>query len=478
MGGRSKIVIDENCSFLVVEPTRKEQTVIGKACSYVPIGASYIKRHSPFGGKINLANHKAKGGTRIPIGCLRKVSKALRTHGNRVFVTDLRETPDRVEIQVADWVKPRKHQGPSVDAVTRPGVFYGSGVIKAPIRSGKTITGALLIARMCVRTLFVVPSAHLRRQAIADLGSALTCPVGKLGSGSPVEVATVQQLDRMKPAERKLLKGVYGLLIIDEAHHMTGTKWAKTVRSLAPRYMIGLSATLFEWRDSEIAKGVIRVIATCGSVAIDVSISDMIDAGYLVAPEIEIVRIESPQRWRASWSAKMLNECIYQNPTRNAAILEIVQREAKRGSKILINTRRVEHLESLEKMLRKGGVKAMSTQGLTKVTEREAAISKLMSGEIDAIVSTVMGEGLDVPQIDVVINAAGGSSPISVMQGMRNLTAAPGKTKARVYDFFDATNAYLAAHSRSRLEIYRSESRFVVRDCDSTEPICTQQCPF
>ena len=130
---------------------------------------------------------------------------------------------------------------------------YDAAVIVAPTGFGKTVLGAAFIAHYRVSTLILVPSLSLLEQWVERLGQYL-CPryeyskepFGYLtGSGDKrngkIDVATIQSLVR-NDAFRKSAKN-YGLVIVDEVHHMAAFKFEEALRELSPKYLYGLTAT-------------------------------------------------------------------------------------------------------------------------------------------------------------------------------------------------------------------------------------------
>lgn len=453
-------------------PTREARAAIRKACTYEQAGCEYVRRATgqPWLGRVCLAKDDT-GGVRFPIGMLRDVIRVLRKRGVTFEIEDSRATPKK--IKTLRWnaaIVPRQHQIESCDAVMQPGLYFGSGTIKAPIRSGKTITAALLIFRMSVRTVFVVPSKHLVVQARMALARALGADPDDIGLCSDgkwtirdVNVASAQAL----ALARKTRKDDYAklaahcdMVIVDEVHHMTGASWNKGVVGLGARYRIGLSATAYFNEQSEIERGVMHVRALCGGIVHDVSVSDMIEAGFLVAPDIFMHDIREPKCRGMAWGEELKRAAIVENTGRNSKIIEIAMEAAAKGSRVLIIANRRKHIERLGEMLAEAGARHAVANGSTKIGERNDHVARLLSGEAPIVVANVFGEGVDLPQVDVVINAEGGKDPKQTMQRMRNLTACAGKRQAVFHDFYDRTSRHLQKHADERARMYRSERGF------------------
>jgi len=67
----------------------------------------------------------------------------------------------------------------------------------------------------------------------------------------------------------------------------------------------------------------------------------------------------------------------------------------------------------------------------------------------------VWKEGIDIPQLDVLVVAGGGRSRISVVQRAGRLLR-PKDTNPLLIDCMDYGNDYLASHSQQRFQIYRA----------------------
>lgn len=474
------------------DPNREARTAIMKACTYEQAGAEYLRRRTgmPWLGKVCLAKDDS-GGLRFPVGMLKDVLRVLKKRKVVVEIDDKRASPRRIKSLA--WnpeIVPRPHQIGSVDAIMVPGLYYGTGTIKAPIRSGKTITAALAIFRMAVRTVFVVPSKQLVQQSRASLARCLCTDIGVCSDGPwiirDVTVASAQALAYARKHRKEdyaRLAAQCDMVIVDEVHHMTGQAWNKAVVGLGARYRVGLSATAYFNEQSEVERGVMWVRALCGGIVFDVSVSDMIDAGYLVAPDIYLHDIAEPALRGMRWSEDLKKRGILENHVRNAKIVDLAVKAADNGSRVLIVANRRKHIEDLADMVQKAGRKCNFAYGKTTSDERNAHVASLLNGEAPIVVANVFGEGVDLPQVDVVINAEGGKDPKQSMQRMRNLTACAGKCHATFHDFYDRTSHYLQDHSDQRLRLYRSERSFRVhmdtrlekKRCDRIPPA---ECPF
>jgi superfamily II DNA or RNA helicase len=136
---------------------------------------------------------------------------------------------------------PRSYQ---VDACTA-WQQQGRGVVVLPTGAGKTVVALMVIERLAVRTLVVVPTLELLAQWQRALGEKLSVPsatIGVVGGGRrDVRDLTVITFDSAARPQRHL--DGFGLLIVDEVHHLPATLYRRIVSKVAAPCRLGLSAT-------------------------------------------------------------------------------------------------------------------------------------------------------------------------------------------------------------------------------------------
>jgi superfamily II DNA or RNA helicase len=445
--------------------TKREMKLLDDATSYRVEGFY----HSPafrarrWDGKTHLIKYSRKHGYRAPVGMLDVIREQLDEMEVAFNVVDERPPVLPVHIGWNEEIEPRDYQRAGIDAMKRAG---GSGILKMPIRSGKTKTCAKLIQELGTTTVFIVPSVPLLHQARESLEEAFGEEVGIIGDGyweeQPVTVALIHALSSAKksrPKDYKRLTTETGMVVFDECHHLTGDDWRKVMLDFQSRYRVGLSATALVDRKSEMEKGVIWLTACCGPIRHTVDMSELIERGHLVRPTFTLYRIRKPEGLAAmKWSQRLVNLAIYQNAHRNDVIARLADEHASKGARVLVVTNRIEQVDQLMPRFRQRA--GWITGELRDKRERDAVMAAFRSGDARILVGTVFGEGIDLPEIDVVVIAEGGKDPKRTIQRLRNLTPREGKTEAIVIDFMDLTNPYFAGHSRERLKEYRREPAF------------------
>jgi superfamily II DNA or RNA helicase len=140
---------------------------------------------------------------------------------------------------------------------------------------------------------------------------------------------------------------------------------------------------------------------------------------------------------------------------RNSRIASVAVDLASSGLSSLIIVKEIQHGDNITDMIRMKGHKCSFVQGNTSGEIRDAVKEQLEQKGIKIVVCTaVWKEGVNIPSLNCVINAAGGKSEISTLQAIgRGLRSVPGKKEIVIYDFLDPYK-YLAQHAIQRIAIY------------------------
>lgn len=417
-------------------------------------------------GRVKLLRKTRDGGLRFPTGLLPDVMRVIENRGLSAPRLDDRRRKLGVRKSLpwlADDIVDRDYQTEAVNVATAERDYMtGRGILKLPIRSGKTVIAARLIRHWGLRTVFVATSQLILAQTVKLFTRIFGEHVGVIGEGdfNPgfITVASIQRLQRMDAPVKRFLNAV-DVEIVDEVHHMQGDSWREPVLRSGARYRIGLSATVRVSRKL-CERSAVWLKASTGNIIIDVPIGRLIEGGYILAPNIFIAEMNGSGTgldWQTAY-----DELIVKARGRNRVIMEAAQIAADAGHRVLIDTGRLVHIKRLATRARKLGLAASMIYGGVNPRQRADILAAFKSGEKPVLIGTVMGEGVDVPVLSVVINAEGGKDPGATIQRMRNLTTHPDKDQAILIDFMDDGNGYLKRHSRARLKQYKAESAFDV----------------
>jgi superfamily II DNA or RNA helicase len=228
----------------------------------------------------------------------------------------------------------------------------------------------------------------------------------------------------------------FGLVLVDEAHHIGARSFLELIERLSPPMLGGVTAT--PWRgdgyDIDLALGtpVFRM-----GIAEGLAQGFLAEVDYrLLADNIdwEVVRAASQYRY----SINELNRRLIL-PTRDEQAVRIIADvwEQNRRSAGLIFCASIEHAQSFAAMLRRYGITAEAISAETDQRERYALMSRFRSGQIRFLATVdLFNEGVDVPDVDIIVfMRATHSRRVFVQQLGRGLRVSRTKEKVVVLDF-------------------------------------------
>lgn len=468
----SVIAIERRGSWSTLRTTpeiaRQLWPILDRRYSWRLEGVEYVEafRAHRWDGRVHVLQRKLKRGEiTMPSGLVGEVLLVPEVVAYGLVVDDRRATCPLPVTPAWTGHRLRVYQQEAVDAACNT---TGGGIIRVPTRGGKTLIAAAIIARLAQRTLFVVPSRLLLSQTAKALAAALGgVTVTAIGEGlwdgtGDVVVATVQTLTAKarSPALEQLCEDV-SLCFLDEIHHLRGkgSAWRDMALGLDAGRKIGLSATVDLSKRRPAAEGAVWLRAICGPLLYSARIADLMAEGFLVPCHVRFVRHGAPDTRETSWTSDLYDRLVVQCRERNDRIVAEAVAYARAGERVLVDVSRIDHArllaDAIDVRLPRGVVHTMIGRTGARARSRILEAVKVTPGSV--IVGTIMGEGVDVPELTVVVNAEGGKAKVSTIQRLRNLTASAGKTGATVVEMADDHHPILAGWTLDRLAIYQAE---------------------
>jgi len=365
-------------------------------------------------------------------------------------------------------------------AMLKAALEHPYGILQAPPRSGKTCVAAhYLSALNRTPAVFLVNSIDLCHQARDELQKWLGEPVGLVGDGifdpDKISVVSIQsafsslkRMGRVKPVRGKdpMARDEQPLpnhkeatefieaavvRVCDECHAATAPSHFRLYQAMTSCcFSLGLSATPWSEEPDRVL-----IEAAVGPVVHRVTYEEVIDAGRLVVPHIEIARLPQKRYPPGTAYPTIYSDYIVDNPLRNQIIADFCARMVEDKHPTIVFVDRIKHGKLLADMT--GGI---LVTGSVSGTERKALWDRMRNRDLLLVIATVGKEGLDIPALDAAVIACGGGSAVRAMQAMpRVMTAAPGKDHAHVLDFWDQAK-YLRQHAERRIALYSSEPSF------------------
>lgn len=228
----------------------------------------------------------------------------------------------------------------------------------------------------------------------------------------------------------------FGLVLVDEAHHIGSPTFRRALEVLDPPMIGGVTAT--PWRGDSF-----DIDEILGQPLVRLGISDGLRERYL--SEVDYRLLADNVDWKMvqslshhHYSVGQLNKKLL-IPTRDEEaarkIAEVFVSEGRRGGIVFSPT--VDHAETFAGILRSFGLRAESVSSRNEARERDRLMASFRKGELDILTSVdLFNEGVDVPDVDLIVfMRATHSRRIFVQQLGRGLRMSPGKEKVIVLDF-------------------------------------------
>ena len=336
----------------------------------------------------------------------------------------------------------------------------GEGVIKAPTGSGKSVIAILASLQMLKnkpnsKIIYAVNSTTLLKQ-FQNFAKREDLPF-LLVSGETDELQKGQKSDfialsisyyysQKKQNKHEKLKELIrnaDLIILDEAHH-TPAIMAKSLLLDAPNSIrLGLTATPIREDGREL-----EILGLLGKISYSIEYQELVQKHYLIP--LEYIQFTPKVSEKIREKLKTLNESYADQPFAKlySAVLRLFENSPYTNSQIiqkikelnkfpaLVIVRRISIARKLSELLNQEGIVSDWVSSKTSLDERMQKIENLKNGKLKVLVSTSLAdEGLDIPQLSLVVLMSQGKSRIKLIQRIgRVMRPFNGKQKGYILD--------------------------------------------
>ena len=405
----------------------------------------------------------------MPRGCEDATRSFL--NDNTVTYTIIDKTNHGNKISVSFQGEEREEQLEAINAL----LPYTNGILHATTAFGKTITAAAIIARKKVNTLILVHSKALLKQWHDRLTEFLNIeypqheeknkrgrrkvfsPIGCFDSSGNtlhgiIDIALIQSCldeDGVKPFVQD-----YGMVIVDECHHVSSITFEQVLMSIKAHTIYGLTATPIRKDGHQPI-----IFMQCGPIRFSTDVkSQMAKQSFdrFLIPRFTSYNSILEDRLSIATLYKYLSE----DEIRNNLIVEDICKAVNTGRTPIILTNRTAHVSVLAEKLKATIKNVISLTGAGTTREKREAMQRLQTipdSEQLVIVATgkYIGEGFDYPRLDTLFLAL----PIS-WKGLLTQYAGrlhreyEGKKDVRIYDYIDIHEPMCDSMYRKRLKGY------------------------
>ena len=306
-------------------------------------------------------------------------------------------------------------------------------LMQAPTGAGKTAITVYMMSRAADAGKTSVMAVH-QNELLTQTSKALWA--GKLEHGMIASGRTRSYLAAQVASVQTWVRrmGQYSepdLIIIDECHRSAASTYQKILEEYPNAMVIGLTAT----PSRTDGKG---LDGTYQELVQGPTIRQLIDAGYLC--DYEIFAPPSPldlsevKTKMGDYDKKQLEHEV-DKPTITGDAVDTYKKHAN-GKRAAVMCVSIRHAEHVMESYNAAGVPAEMLEGKMTNKEREAVITRFLSGDTLVVTAVqLLIEGLDVPSIEVVQWLRPTQSLIVFMQGNgRGFRVADGKGKLIILD--------------------------------------------
>lgn len=399
---------------------------------------------------------RTRNGLILPRGFCRQLIQLCKQHGISFEIDDRRRVLPEVSFEFQGTLRPFQK------IATENILSRDFGTCAAPTGAGKTVMALYAIAERKQPALVIVHSKELLYQWRDRARQFLNIDekeIGLIGDGKKtigprLTIGIVNSIYKIGDEIREHI----GHLIVDECHRCPSRTFTEAVTAFDSKYMLGLSATPYR-RD-----GLSRLIFWhLGDVVHEVKKEDLLETGDIVPAEV-IIRETNFRTWLdpSEEYTTMLTE-LANDPERNALIASDIAMEAKNGGGVcLVLSDRKAHCEALHALLDRYGIASDLLTGDISNGDRQRIVEKLNQGRVKVLIATgqLIGEGFDHKELSTLFLTTPIKFSGRVLQYLgRVLRPAPGKTKAKIFDYVDSNIGVLKASAEARQRVYDESSQ-------------------
>lgn len=407
----------------------------------------------------------------LPRGCEDAVTELFKEKSTVFHYED--KTNRGKQISVHFNGKLHENQQEAVNALAAS----NTGVLSATTAFGKTVTAIGLIAKQGVNTLILVHTKALLDQWVQRLEQFLVIddvpeieegkrkqkkslsPIGTLSSTGNklhgiIDIALMQSC--ISENEAKPFVKDYGMVIVDECHHVSAVNFEQILKAVNARYVYGLTATPIRKDGHQPI-----IFMQCGPIRYMADAKAQMQSQTfqrLLIPRFTPFRPVNDEDILFMKLVQQLAEDEY----RNLFIVKDVIEALKEGRSPIILTSRTIHVEMLADMLKPHCPNVVTLIGSESAKEKRQKMEYLQSipsTEPLVIVATgkYVGEGFDYARLDTLFLV----SPVAwkgiVAQYAGRLHREfEGKKEVQIYDYIDIRVPVCESMYRKRLKGYAS----------------------
>lgn len=337
----------------------------------------------------------------LPRGCMDKIKEICKASKVKLILKDKREKGTPTDYKFIGTLD--KKQEKAMNQL----LLHDIGVLSAATGFGKTVISAKIISELKTNVLIIVNRNNLLEQWKEKLSYFLGISkkeIGQIGGGKEnlngkLDIASFQSLYKRENLD-ELVKN-YGLVIVDECHHVAAFSFERVLKSMRAKHVYGLTATPTR------KDGWHKIIyMQCGDIRCRVNNKDSKSSKKVIVRKTNYRYAPLEEMETISFS-EILNDMSH-NELRNSIILQDVKQSVADGRIPIVLTERLEHLNILKQKLEELHVPVViykGNMGKKKTKEMQEIIQNADKNQQTRIIlatSSSIGEGFDDSRLDTL----------------------------------------------------------------------------
>lgn len=351
------------------------------------------------------------------------------------------------------------HQTAAAAAVLKSLRACGGAVLQLPVGFGKTVTALHVAAALGRKTLVLVGKDFLARQweeRAAEVlpGRALSRIQGQTRDASgDVVVGMLQTLSGRQAFPPGFFEP-FGLIIVDECHHIAAQTFAAALlrASVHGAWTLGLSAT--PARKDGLSDAVRWLL---GPTAYRISPPASAHVAVHLRPyAAEYMLRPAPERFGRLDHAALVSALCTDGARTQVLVQTACEALADPGARLLVLSHRRRHCEDLACLLRARGHAVALKLGGASTSAKKLAAQQDQPPRVTVATYSLVAEGFDDPTLNCLLLATPAGD---VVQAVGRVLRGPSAAPKAIYDLVDAWSVcYAQASKRKRLYSLRGFS--------------------
>lgn len=333
----------------------------------------------------------------------------------------------------------------------------GGGIISLKCGGGKTVLALSIIAALQKKTIVLVHKDFLMTQWRDRIKEFL--PGAKIGKiqqdtvdvdGKDIVLAMVQSVS-VKDYPKEVFEQ-FGLAVFDECHHLGAEVFFKSMRKVASKYMLGLSATPkrkdgLQWVFESFIGPIVYMTKDVVTDGVEVNVIDY------YSDDINYCKECLNYMGKPVLPKVINNVCAFWE--RTLVVLDLTKKYFEMGRKVIILSDRRNHLDVMLEWLTQHNIPSGLYVGGMKPFDLHE------SQEKDVILGTfsMAAEGMDIPKLNTIILASPKSDVVQAVGRIMREKANVRKFNPLIIDINDTHPNFqtFKRQSQKRITFYKKQ---------------------